>query len=760
MAKVDTIDGISQSLRPEFQQPLTARATPDAFGASAYAGLSSVSAGLDKVASVVDAVDKLNSDNKLKKVEVSAATEDLDTKTNYEQLQGGAAVAGKDAAMSAFDATTKKFAAGLTPQELNKWELARGERALQIKGAIIQHAAGERTKDTLQTSQSVMDAAKSDAISFFNDPKRRDVAIQNGLAEIDRIAPMAGISGARLDGMKKDYTSGAYAGIIGRMVEADPLAAQKFYDANRDKITGETQAKIDAVLKDGVINEQSKQEAKKIVDKERGVPGAADDPTQGGAQTDGMAARVVRGYEGWTDGKWDVNHWRVGYSSDTVTKEDGSVQKVTPGTTVSHADADRDLQRRLKEQENVYISRGGEENWNKLSDGAKAAAQSVAWNYGIDGSAPRDIMAAIARGEGDAGVANAIKMHRHDNSGVNMKRRDEEADLAAGGKFSGGMIQKMTAADRFASRQRMIDGITNPDVAAATQKRLNLMDTAQKAAEEADAKDAKDQLWKMIDAGKTPDDISPELRQRAGMAATTEAWSYIEKRTAAGGQDKVESDEELLYKMRKQAAEDPLAFSKVDLMEYRSRLKKTDLTELENKQTTYTSDRTKVTQEGVDLSTAFQMSERQLKAAGLTGMAKDNDPAGKLKERQTEAQFQNALSDGMADWSKTHPGVKPTQMDIQQLINRMMMPVIMRTTAPRSWGGYAGGDTDEPGHFAFQMRTADPAVKAVPDPIILQQLDRGTRKLLVEGFSASHAGREPSQDELLQMYVDFLQSGH
>jgi hypothetical protein len=60
------------------------------------------------------------------------------------------------------------------------------------------------------------------------------------------------------------------------------------------------------------------------------------------------AMAVVRHFEGFKDeAYWDVNHHRVGYGSDTITKPDGTVAEVKPGDKVSREDAERDLKRRV-----------------------------------------------------------------------------------------------------------------------------------------------------------------------------------------------------------------------------------------------------------------------------------------------------------------------------------------------------------------------------------------------------------------------------
>jgi GH24 family phage-related lysozyme (muramidase) len=139
---------------------------------------------------------------------------------------------------------------------------------------------------------------------------------------------------------------------------------------------------------------------------------------------------VLRHFEGFKEkAYWDVNHWRVGYGSDTITKADGTVVPVTESTVVTREDAERDLERRAALTQRGVVQKVGAEAWGKLSPKAQASLNSVAYNYG---TLP-DSVAAAAR-EGDpAKLANAIRSLAGHNKGVNASRRASEANNIAPG---------------------------------------------------------------------------------------------------------------------------------------------------------------------------------------------------------------------------------------------------------------------------------------------------------------------------------------
>lgn len=135
---------------------------------------------------------------------------------------------------------------------------------------------------------------------------------------------------------------------------------------------------------------------------------------------------TIKQFEGYDKtAKWDVNAYRAGYGSDTVTRPDGSVTKVTPGMQVSQEDADRDLARRTQEFETTATHQVGQQNWSKLSPGAQSALTSVAYNYG---SLPKSVVQAVQTGSPSV-IAGAVRALGGANGGVNRQRRNQEASM-------------------------------------------------------------------------------------------------------------------------------------------------------------------------------------------------------------------------------------------------------------------------------------------------------------------------------------------
>jgi tape measure domain-containing protein len=141
------------------------------------------------------------------------------------------------------------------------------------------------------------------------------------------------------------------------------------------------------------------------------------------------SVNLLKNFEGFTGtAKWDVNAYRAGYGSDTVTLSDGTIQKITQGMTVSETDAMRDLVRRIGEFQDTVKNQIGADRFNAFTAPQQAALTSIAYNYG---SLPKDIVQAIKYGTNEM-IAQAVRNRSGDNGGINAGRRNREADILAG----------------------------------------------------------------------------------------------------------------------------------------------------------------------------------------------------------------------------------------------------------------------------------------------------------------------------------------
>ncbi|MEN6527587.1 MAG: hypothetical protein ABFD65_13980 [Candidatus Polarisedimenticolia bacterium] len=237
---------------------------------------------------------------------------------------------------------------------------------------------------------------------------------------------------------------------------------------------------------------------------------------------DGMK-NLLRRKEGFRETPyWDVNAWRIGYGTDTITKADGSIVKVEPGMRISREDAERDLERRITtEFMPAAVAAIGQEAWAKLSPAAQAVMVSLSYNYGANawkgpgeragGTAGALNRVAVAAQSGDPQqIAAAVRALGGHNNGVNASRRNAEADMVLNGRGSGGpapaSAQALTA-DQYAQVQERARRL-----AAAEQEQAA-------AAREAEMSARRNQTYIDLKEGPNPEATYREAR-RAGVLSS------------------------------------------------------------------------------------------------------------------------------------------------------------------------------------------------------------------------------------------------
>lgn len=148
---------------------------------------------------------------------------------------------------------------------------------------------------------------------------------------------------------------------------------------------------------------------------------------------------------------WDVNAYRIGYGSDTITFNNGSFRKVRKGDQTTVENAEKDLKRRIPEFEKKvidYIGKYGVEKkyWQRLPDPAKIGLLSFAYNYGnIVKNAIRE---AIKTGDVDLIASALLTSTINDKAGTNVynglrNRRKKEAELIRSQKRKIPLILKL-----------------------------------------------------------------------------------------------------------------------------------------------------------------------------------------------------------------------------------------------------------------------------------------------------------------------------
>lgn len=148
----------------------------------------------------------------------------------------------------------------------------------------------------------------------------------------------------------------------------------------------------------------------------------------------------LKQYEGFAPkATWDVNAYRIGHGSDTLTLKDGSFRKVKKGDVTTRELAAKDLLRRIKNDFEPKVQKQiGKNYYDNLPDPAKTALISITYNYGslkVKDGHLQPIIDAAQTGNVDKLADAIIESTKNDNKGkpyyeALLKRRKKEADLA------------------------------------------------------------------------------------------------------------------------------------------------------------------------------------------------------------------------------------------------------------------------------------------------------------------------------------------
>jgi len=191
--------------------------------------------------------------------------------------------------------------------------------------------------------------------------------------------------------------------------------------------------------------------------------GAGFDAISGASDGIEASAALIREFEGFiSTPQFDVNAFRVGFGSDTITLSDGTVQKVTEGISVTVEDSNRDLLRRITtEFQPRVIERVGEAQFRALAPQQQAVLNSIAFNFG---NLPQSVARAIRDGGSDEEVAQAIRnlanitdrqasLNEGQRAGLRRRRAQEANKVRADEQAAQAAERRREAQEQFTESQ-------------------------------------------------------------------------------------------------------------------------------------------------------------------------------------------------------------------------------------------------------------------------------------------------------------------
>ncbi|RVD44658.1 hypothetical protein EN742_01710 [Mesorhizobium sp. M4A.F.Ca.ET.020.02.1.1] len=737
------------SLRPIYRQDLDANATPEAFGAAVGRGMQGLAAGLNQAGDAMARVKELEDVARAKDADNAYSDwlrESMYGDNGFMTLEGRNAIDGRKAFEDAAAAKRKEFGANLTGGAARAYDTASQSRLQGVYGQSIVHTASERKSWFKDASSARVQTFANDALVNFNNPKMVAKNIAAGIMEIRETGALQGWDADTLKLKEGEYSSGVHKNVALRIAATDPIAAETYMKANADQMSGADQYELSNSLKTELVQEKSKREAEAIL--------------SGGRQSS-TSAEPAQPASGRSLGQAGPTRARA-FLQSVSNKGPASVDNLDDSFATNLAAMMQDAPPEIRKGLGIYSGYRSPQRQAELFGAAVKKYGSVAaarrWvappghsqhnaGHAVDLSyggqslsrAPQEVIDWVHENAGKYGLYFPMK---HEPWHIEPMGTRGTRAFSSTVAPRNNTIAPRSVAPSFDDIENRLAGIADPDVRDATRKRLYAVMEAQSKAQEQSEKAAKAELWKYIDQGQTPDQVPMEVRQAAGMAAVSAAWSYQE--TAAKGRA-VDSDQTLLYDMRRYAATNPTEFAGYDLNDYRDRLSKEDIKELTGLQTNALSDQRKAKEDGLNITSAFSQADSQLAAVGITTTGKEGSEREAAAKRVAE--FQNQLASQLEEFKRQNQNRPPNQLEIQSMINRLLLPVVIKQP-----GAYWG--TNETAGFVFDAAkrpddaTVDVVVKYTDIPIDLR---RGIATDL-----ENQLGRKPSEEEVVQRYEDFV----
>ncbi len=759
MVQVPVYGGQQVSLRPELQQGISVQATPGAFGADIGAGMQKVGQGLGQAA---DAVSQLREfQDKLKAKDSLTAFErekmQLDYGPNgYMTQQGANAAEGYSKYQQDLEALKKKHGSVLKGSAAQVFDQAATDAVTQGMRSGIVHAA-QGTKDWAASSSTARLATFGDqALAAYNKPAEIQRNIAAGFSEINEQGKLMGWGSEVLDLKKREFATGVHANVALAMASKPngAGAALTYLNQNAALIDTKTRLDMETKLKPYVDEEKATSVINDLMSRSRASasPSAAAGragPTAAQAGPTAARADLINRAKAAGKGADHVDGLDDHFATNLSSLFQDAPENIRAGLQVGSG------YRSIQRQQELWDASDKTGKWVARPGGSKhnhGQAVDIWYNGQRLDKAPAEVREWVHANAGKYGLRFPMS----------YEPWHIEPNGARGGAATGSTV--VPSMDTVAARSSMpsydeamteINKITDPAVKAAAIKQFNAQVEMRSKAEAATQKVAKDQVWQMVAQGTPVSQIPLDLKLAAGREAIS---GFMEYEGKAG---EINTDPILLRNLTLFGAQNPTEFAKIDLTapEIINGLSKSDLKALTEKQATALTDERKSREEGIAITSAMTQAKTQLEAVGITstGIATSDTDARQAMARR-EAMFQAELAREMQAFKDVNSGRNPNQMEIQSMINRLLLPVVMKTTTP---GMMWGTNTNETESLFFEgggrLGEVAPGSK-VELNYKIENIPAADRAIITQNLALpppAGLGRQPSEAEVVTYYQNF-----
>lgn len=778
----------SVPLRPQYQSDWTVRANAEQFGAAVGRGMQNLGQGISRLASSVAAVQELEDEARVREARNLYMQERdrlmYDPEIGYMHTQGKNALDQRTTFQENVRKLREKYAKGLSPKQQGLFSRSIEVLELDAQRSAMVHSGNELKSYVVKQSEAAASNFLNEAMRNIGNKDMYDKYVAASLNEIKNIAGLRGLSAEEIDKYQREFLSKATHDTALMMAQKDALAAERFIQENANRLTpqdklavedkiansvyaakveqgvafalGGLPSEIDPV--DGTDIKPSQSEIQRSeLPMFGGDPLAEDDgevtprlPVEGGGSVVGagagdpstaLAAQIMGKYVGLherTDNKAIADFIRnaTGFNINPA---------VTPWCAAFV---------------NAALGAAGIKGTGSL------AARSFL-NFGIPVTEPKvgDIVV-LSRGNNPA-QGHVGFFQGYDSNGNILVLGGNQGNRVSVASYSpkrllgfrrAGHVDERTAKlpnytpKGLAQIYDRVQQIPDVKVRAGVMKAVSEQMTARKKLIDAQREEAQSYVEQQIiaDPSFDPMKLPIEAQMALGASGLRAAMEFKQKVTEWG---EPQTDPETWQKILDMYADDPAQFAEMEIWQLRPSLSNDHYKMVQEWRSSARANRRKAREEGPDIASAMRQAEVQLKAI----LPEKN----KKKAAEMVAQFQSALMMDMKAFKDDpkNDGRAPNTLEIQQMINRRLLPMVVggRPGAP-SFGPmgifqslFGSGSRET---FLFEGPSL-PQDAEIHIDMEYEQIPAADR-IEIERAYAEKYGKLPTPDEVEVLYETYI----
>lgn len=738
--------------RPALQQSITTQASADDFGAAIGRGMQGLAQGVGQAAQQMATLQDLEDEALAKQADDQFAAwvrERQYGEGGYMTLQGQAAVEGRENFERELQERRMSFGQDLRPGAAQMYQQASRARVNQTLDSAVVHQAQQRKVWFGEASAARLSTFSDDALAAWNVPQKVDMNIAAGQMELREQGALMGWDAATLASKEAEYISGVRTNIALRQMMDDPIAAKSYIEKYRDQLSGADQFKLDEAIQVPLANAEGMQAATDFFDttpsREPTGPNIGQGPTRARAM---LEERLVT--RGRTE---DID----GLDGSFVNNLAGMFEDA-PFEGLGILSGARSVERQQVLWDEAVAKYGSEaeaRKWvappgNSMHNHGQAV--DLSYNGKSLKHAPPEVIEWVHANAGKYGLTFPMDWENWHIEPVNA--RGGSTAVAATG-----LTTARAQAPSWTAMEDYLATIKDPRAREVARSAITSRINAQAKDEEASRKAVTEAAFsEMITQNKSPYSFAPEVQAMVGREGMTSLMTYWDKVSAG---ETIETDTNLLYSMQTAYATDPQAFAEVDLLPFRDKLSDADWEKVTGWRQTALTDMRKASEEGTVLTGAFSAATTQLEAAGIT-------LTGKTGTQRTDAakqiaQFQTVLAQEIEAARAGNDGRAPTQTEVQALINRLLLPVVIGKRPATETGPnlapnlFSMGDAIfNRGEEAFLFEAGNRPDGTSVD-VTLEYADVPIdMRVVIRSDLEAELGRQPTEQEIADEYEQFL----